>query len=421
MFIAISIFIICYILIASEKINKIVVALTGAVIFILFGFVPQAKAFSVYVDWNVIFLLIGMMIMVGVMKNTGVFEYIAIFLAKKAKGNPKKILIMLFVITAIFSAFLDNVTTVIVIAPISILIAVELGISPVPFIISTALASNIGGTATLIGDPPNLMIGSAADLSFLDFLKTLGVFVLVIVIINSGIVYYCFKKYLKVTNERRARIMEFKENELIRDKNLLIYSIVVFTLFITLLILHDLLQISAATIALFAAVLMLLKARKINVDKFFGTEIDWASILFFIGLFIMVGALEETGFIHYCSSNILTLVHGKIKTASVIFIWTSGIASGFLDNIPFVAAMIPIIKDISHVVGHEQSLPLWWALALGACLGGNATLIGASANIISVGICKKSNYPISFWTFTKYGAFITFINLVLATVFILIM
>ena len=420
MIIAVVIFVISYIFIASEKVNKTVIALTGAVIFLLLGYVPQTLAFSNYVDWNVIFLLIGMMMMIGVMKNTGIFEYIAIFLAKKARGNPRKILILLFFITGIFSAFLDNVTTVIVIAPISILIAVELGISPIPFIISSALASNIGGTATLIGDPPNLMIGSAAELSFLDFIKNLGLFVVLSMIVSGSVIYLFFRKQLVVTNERRARIMEFKEKELIRDKSLLIYSIIVFFVFLVLLVLHDFLEVSASTIALIAGVLMLLRERKLNIEKFLGNEIDWSAIIFFAGLFIMVGALIETGFIYFISTKILTLTHGNIKLASVSIIWTSGVASAFLDNIPFVATMIPIIHNISDVVGAEQAMPLWWALSLGACFGGNGSLIGASANIISAGICKKSNYPISFWTFTKYGALITFINLILSTLFVLI-
>ena len=418
MIFALIIFIICYVLIASEKINKVVVALAGAVLFIFLGYVSQDNAFTNYIDWNVIFLLIGMMIMVGIIKNTGIFEYIAIFLAKKARGNPKKILIMLFLITGVFSAFLDNVTTVIVIAPISILIAVELGISPIPFIITQALASNIGGAATLIGDPPNLMIGSAADLSFLDFLQNLGVFIAFAMIVSSGVVFLFFRKQLKVTNERRARIMEFNEKELIRDKGLLIYSLVVFGIFLGLLVLSELLNIHAATIALVAAVLLLLRAKKLNVEHFLGNEIDWSSILFFVGLFVMVGALEETGLIHFFSQQIMAITKGNMELTAVSVLWTSGVASAFLDNIPFVAAMIPMIKDISHVIGTEQAIPLWWALSLGACLGGNGTLIGASANIISAGICKKSNYPISFWTFTKYGALITLINLLLATVFV---
>lgn len=420
MIIALGIFLTCYFFIATEKINKIVIALTGAVLFMFIGFVPQYKAFAHYIDWNVIFLLVGMMIMVGIIKITGLFEYIAIFLAKKAKGNPKKILLMLFFITGIFSALLDNVTTVVIITPISILIAVELGISPLPFVITQAIASNIGGTATLIGDPPNLMIGSAAGLSFLDFIKNLAIFITFNMLVCAGVVYLFFRKKLVVSNERRARIMEFQEKALITDKSLLIYSISVFIIFLILLILQEPLQLHAATIALSAAVLLMLRAKKVNIDHFINNEIEWSTILFFIGLFIMVGALEEIQLINLFSDKIMALTKGNLQLTAVSLIWTSGIASAFIDNIPFVATMIPMIKDISASVGVQETMPLWWALSLGACFGGNGTLIGASANVISAGICKKSNYPVSFLTFTKYGAVVTIINLIFATGFILL-
>lgn len=418
MILAILIFMGCYFFIATEKINKIIVALGGAVIYLAFGFIPQAKAFSHYIDWNVIFLLIGMMIMVGVIKSTGLFEYVAIYLAKKAKGDPKKILIMLFFITGIFSAFLDNVTTVIIITPISILIAVEMGISPLPFIIAQIIASNIGGTATLIGDPPNLMIGSAAGLSFFNFIENLALFVLFNMIVSSAMMFLLFRKQLVVSNERRARIMEFDEKKLITDKRLLIYSLAIFGVFLTLLFLQEILQLHAATIALVAATALMLKARKMDVDNFISKEVEWGTIIFFIGLFIMVGALEEAGVITLLSSKIMQLTQGDMKSTAMSMVWTAGIASAFIDNIPFVATMIPMIKNIALTAGTEQVMPLWWALSLGACFGGNGTLIGASANVISVGISKRSDFPISFWTFTKYGALVTVVNLTFATFFI---
>jgi Na+/H+ antiporter NhaD/arsenite permease-like protein len=420
MMIALGVFLICYFFIATEKINKIVIALTGAVFFMILGFVPQTKAFAHYIDWNVIFLLIGMMIMVGIIKITGLFEFIAIYLAKKAKGNPKMILLILFFITGIFSALLDNVTTVVILTPISILIAVEMGISPIPFVIAQAIASNIGGTATLIGDPPNLMIGSAAGISFLAFIKNLAIFVSFNMIVSAGIIYLFFRKKLVISNERRARIMEFQEKALITDKKLLIYAICVFVIFLLLLFFQEALHLHAATIALSAAVLLMLRTKKLNIDHFLNNEIEWGTIIFFIGLFIMVGALEETGIIKLFSKGILSLTDGNMKHTAISIVWTSGIASAFIDNIPFVATMIPMIKDIALTIEPQQVFPLWWALSLGACFGGNGTLIGASANLISASICKKSNYPISFMTFTKYGAIITFINLILATVFIII-
>ncbi len=419
MIIAIAIFLGCYFFIATEKINKIVIALTGAVIYIAFGFISQDKAFAHYIDWNVIFLLIGMMIMVGIIKSTGLFEYIAIFLAKQAKGDPKKILLMLFFITGLFSALLDNVTTVVIITPISILIAVEMGISPLPFVITQALASNIGGTATLIGDPPNVMIGSAAGISFMGFIENLALFVGFNMLISALVIFLFFRKQLVVSNERRARIMEFQEKELITDKSLLRYSILVFVMFITLLFLQEALKLHAATIALFAATALMIRARKVNIDHFLNNEIEWGTILFFIGLFIMVGALEEVRVIELMSDKIMEITKGNLKATAVSMVWTAGIASAFIDNIPFVATMIPMIKDIAQTAGTDNVMPLWWALSLGACFGGNGTLIGASANVISAGICKKSNYPISFMTFTKYGAIITVINLIFSTFFIM--
>ena len=420
MILSLSIFIIAYIFIAAEKINKVIVALAGATVFMLCGFVSQPEAFAHHIDWNVIFLLIGMMIMVGVIKNTGIFGYIALFLAKKAKGNPKIILIMLFFFTGLFSAFLDNVTTVVVTVPIAILIAVELGISPIPFVLATAIASNIGGAATLIGDPPNLMIGSAAGLSFMDFIVNQAVIVWINMFVCAAVIYLFFRKQMVVPNERRARIMEFEEKALITDKGLLIYSVIIFVLFIALLTLQEILGLHTTTIALISAVLLLLRARKINIEKFINNEIDWNTILFFLGLFVMVGALEETGVISFFSSRLLSFTMSNLKLAAVSIIWAAGVASAFLDNIPFVAAMIPMLNDVAATIGTEQARPLWWSFALGACLGGNGTLIGATANIIAVGICKKSNYAISFWTFTKYGAVITLISLFLSTIYVLI-
>jgi len=273
MILSLSIFIIAYIFIAAEKINKVIVALAGATVFMLCGFVSQPEAFAHHIDWNVIFLLIGMMIMVGVIKNTGIFGYIALFLAKKAKGNPKIILIMLFFFTGLFSAFLDNVTTVVVTVPIAILIAVELGISPIPFVLATAIASNIGGAATLIGDPPNLMIGSAAGLSFMDFIVNQAVIVWINMFVCAAVIYLFFRKQMVVPNERRARIMEFEEKALITDKGLLIYSVIIFVLFIALLTLQEILGLHTTTIALISAVLLLLRARKINIEKFINNEI----------------------------------------------------------------------------------------------------------------------------------------------------
>jgi Na+/H+ antiporter NhaD/arsenite permease-like protein len=419
MFISLAIFLVCCVFIAYEKVNKIVVALVGAIIFILIGYVDIIEAFSEFIDWNVIFLLIGIMLMVGVLKKTGIFEYLAIYLSKKAKGNPKYIIIFLFFVTGILSAFVDNVTTMVIITPITILIAVELGISPLPFIITQLIGSSIAGTATLIGDPPNLLVGSAAGFSFMDFLNNLGLFVLLNMVICGAVLYLFFRKDLVVSNERRARIMEFREKELIHDKGLLIHTGIVLFIFILLFVFQEQLGLAASTIALIAAILSIIKVKKNELEHFVSQEVEWGSILFFVGLFTMVGALQTTGFISFMSRELLALSNDNIQVASVILIWTSGLASSFVDNVPFVAATIPMIHEIADKIGPQAVTPLWWSLVLGASFGGNGTLIASYSNLITADIARRSNYPISFWTFSKYGIIITLINLVLSSAFII--
>ncbi len=416
---ALSIFVLCFLLFTNSKLSSVLIALCGGFSMIVFHIVSQEKAFAEYVDWNVIFLLIGMMLMIGVIKTTGLFEYIALRTAKIAKGEPVRILIMLFFTTAILSAFLDNVTTVIIITPISILIAVELGLSPIPFVVSQAIASNIGGTATLIGDPPNLMIGSAAHLSFLDFVYNLTPVIVIEIIVSALLFYVFFKKKLVVQNWRKAKILEFDEKQQITDKSLMIFSIVTLVLFIVFLFFQDYFKIHAATVAIACALILMLRNRKkIQTEEFFRNEIEWDSIFFFIGLFVLVGGIDNIGIIGKISNWLIGVTNGNLRTTSVVFVWGFGIASAIINNIPFVATMIPLLNKMSVTLGAQNVMPLWWSLALGACLGGNGTLIGASANIISAGISKKSGYPISFWTFTKYGMVITFINLAISSVYV---
>ncbi len=420
MIIALVIFLIAYVMIALETYHKFVVSIVGAVCFLVLGYISQDNAFSHYIDWNVIFLLIGMMIMMGIIKDTGMFQYVAIKLAKMAKGNPVRILVALFFATGIISAFLDNVTTIIIMTPISILISVELGISPLPFVISQILASNIGGTATLIGDPPNLMIGSAAKLSFVDFLKNLSLVIIINMVVTASILWLFFKKKLVVSNNRKARILEFDEKQAINDKGDLIIGLIVIALFLGLFFFHHHTHLMPATIALVSAGILMLKAKHLKMEEFLATEIEWGTILFFIGLFIMVGALEEQGVIKYFSEIIIRLTDGSPRLTSMGILWTSGIASAIIDNIPFVATMIPLIENMGHVIGPVAVKPLWWSLSLGACLGGNGTMIGASANLIAISICNKSGYKISFMTFTKFGALITVLNLFIASIYLLI-
>ncbi len=414
--IGLSIFIIIYLIMSFEIFNKTITVLLGGTIFIILGYIHQEKAFM-GIDWNVIFLLISMMIIVGITKNTGLFQYIAIKAAKFAKGEPVFILILLCLITAVFSAFLDNVTTVLILTPVCILIAVELGISPIPFVISIAIASNIGGTATLIGDPPNIMIGSAAKLNFNDFLKNLTPVILIILVVYCIMIYFIFRKKLKVTVEKKARIMDFDESKALENIPLLIKSIIVLSLVIIGFLFHSIIHLEPATISLFGASLLMILAGKEDVNKFFH-EVEWETIFFFIGLFVLVGGLVELGIIKKLAEFLLKATNGDIKITSIAMIWFSGIFSAFVDNIPYVATMIPLIQDIGEKLGKDAILPLWWSLSLGACLGGNGTLIGASANVVSAGLSGKSGYKISFIEFTKYGALITFISLIISTVYI---
>jgi len=416
MWIGIGLFFLIYVIISTELVNKTIIALVGGTLFIFLRIISTEKAFQV-IDWNVIFLLISMMIIVGITKRTGIFQYVAIKAAKLAKGNPMAIMILMSFITAFFSAFLDNVTTVMIITPVTILIAVELGISPVPFIIVEAIASNIGGTATLIGDPPNIMIGSAANLDFNSFLVNLTPVVLILMVVLSGVYYLLFAKSMHVSNERKAKIMEFDETKSIEDKPLLIKCLVIMSLVIIGFFFHGLLKVEASAIALFGASILMMISGTEEVEEFFH-EIEWPTIFFFIGLFILVGGLVELGIMSKLSAYILDLTKGNIKLTALSLLWVSGVLSAFIDNIPYVATMIPLIQDMSRTLGAQTVQPLWWALSLGACFGGNGTLIGASANVVAVGLAKKSGYKITFMDFTKYGALIAVISLVVSTAYI---
>ncbi|TFG82707.1 MAG: hypothetical protein E4H20_07100 [Spirochaetales bacterium] len=415
---AVIIFGAVYLAITTDLVNKTAAAILGGMLMIIFGIVSQTKAFS-YVDWGVIFLLIGMMVITGITKRTGLFQYLAIKVAKLARGEPMAIMILLSLVTAITSAFLDNVTTVLIIVPITFLIAVELGVNPTPFVIALAIASNIGGTATLIGDPPNIMIGSASGFSFMDFLLNLSPVVIVILIAFSGFITLVFRKKLKVSNERKARIMDFDESKAITDKVLLWKSLLVLGLVIVAFLLHGALGLEPATVALSGAALLLIISGYKEVETIFA-EIEWTTVLFFLGLFMIVGALVDIGVMGLLSKSLLSATSGHLRVTTFAILWGSGILSAFVDNIPFVATMIPLIKDMSQSLGASAVEPLWWALSLGACLGGNGTLIGASANVISAGISAKNGHPISFMQFFKYGSIFMIISLIISSVYLLI-
>ncbi|MDR3171299.1 MAG: ArsB/NhaD family transporter [Treponema sp.] len=416
--IAVVMFLGIFIIISTEKINKTIIAILGGGLFVGLGIIDQEAAFKV-IDWNVIFLLVSMMVIINITKTTGLFQFVAIKAAKAVQGNPLKILILLSLLTAVFSAFLDNVTTVLILSPVTILIAVELGISPAPFIICMAIASNIGGTATLIGDPPNIMVGSAANLDFMDFLVGLGPIILIILCFFTGIIIVLFRKQMVVSNERKARIMDFDESKSLENKPLLIKCILVLILVIIGFLVHGSLNMEASTIAMLGAVLLLLLSGKHEIDEFF-RDIEWGTIFFFIGLFMLVGGLVELGLIKRCADFLMHLTGGNLRVTAVLLIWVSGAFSALVDNIPYMATMIPMVQDIATAVGAEAAVPLWWSLSLGACLGGNATLVGASANVVSASISTKNGYPISFMDFTKYGILITLVNLTLSTGYVLV-
>jgi Na+/H+ antiporter NhaD/arsenite permease-like protein len=417
MFIALGIFFVAYLMIMTEWINKMSAALLGGFLVIIFGIVEQHKAFAA-VDWNVIFLLIGMMMVMGVLKETGIFQYIAIKTAKLAKAKPLRIMLFMFAVTATVSAVLDNVTTVMILVPIALLIAGELKITPIPFIITMAIASNIGGTATMIGDPPNILIGSATDYVFMDFIYNLTPVVILVTLSSLGITYLLYRKGMKVTNENKARLMEYKEDNLISNRKLLHRALVVVVLMLAGFVFQDKLHLEVAAIAMVAGLTLLILNNRKRVDQVLVHDIDWATIFFFIGLFMIVESLIETGFIDIVSRQILVVSGDNLRTTSIIILWFSGIFSAIIDNVPFVTTMIPLIKDIGTHFPREAMHPVWWSLALGACFGGNGTLIGASANIVSVGIAHRNGYIIKFMDFTKIGLIYTLNSLFISTLYI---
>ncbi|MTV49564.1 hypothetical protein GJ688_11310 [Heliobacillus mobilis] len=412
--VAVAIFLLTYAFIISEKIHRMVVAMLGAVVFLLLGIMSQEDAIHA-IDFNTLGLLIGMMIIVGITRRTGVFEFIAVKAAKVAKGDPLRILVLLSLITAFASAFLDNVTTVLLVVPVTFSIAQEMDVNPMPFLISEILASNIGGTATLIGDPPNIMIGSATGLSFNDFILNLTLPIVIILIVTVMILRRLYRDDLVADEERKARVMAFDEREQIKDWALLKKSLLVLALTILGFILHGLLNLESATIALAGAILLLAITREEPEDILL--HVEWPTIFFFVGLFVLVGGLEHLGVIRWIAQEGLKLTGGLLGPTAMFVLWISAIASAFVDNIPFVATMIPMIKAMGEMSGMDLN-PLWWSLALGACLGGNGTLIGASANVIVAGLAEKNGFPISFMGFMKVAFPLMLVSIVISTIYV---
>ena len=400
---ALLVFVAAYVLIATEKVPRMQVALFGAALMVIIGATDDHGVFfseESGIDWNVIFLLLGMIIIVGILRQTGLFEYLAIGAAKRARGRPFVIMVMLVLITAALSALLDNVTTVLLVAPVTLLICSRLGISAVPYLIAEVMASNIGGTATLIGDPPNIIIASRAGLTFNDFIINLAPIIVILLIVFIGLCWLMFRRQFAYDSERVDRIMALNEREAIRDVPLLIKSLVVIGLVLAGFVLHSVIGLEPALVALLGAGLLMLIAR-VEARKVFA-DVEWETLLFFAGLFIMVGALVNLGIIDAIGEAAVDAIGDNYFGAAAGLLFGSAISSGIVDNIPFVATMAPLVDDLVKA-GGPAAEPLWWALALGADLGGNATAVGASANVVVIGIAARNGLPISFWTFTKYG------------------
>jgi len=415
------ILIIAYIFIAWEKIPKVVIALLGGSLTLFLGLLATDKTsdnlaeyFISFIDFNVIFLLVSMMIIVHIASKSGMFTWLANEILKKTKGHPIAILASLAIFTAVASAFLDNVTTVILVMPITFAACKLLEINPTPFLITEIFCSNIGGTATLIGDPPNIIIGSAANFSFMDFIRELTFVVLVIMFIIIALMVFIYRKDLKASEEKMQLVSQIDNSKTIHNKSLAIRSGLILALVILGFVTHDITHIPTFLSAMIGASILLIfeKPAKVLV------EVEWNTIFFFVGLFIIIGGLEHAGGIALMAQWILDITHGSQALASMIILWASGILSGIIDNIPYTATMAPMIATIEKTMGHAYVHPLWWSLALGACLGGNMTIIGAAANVIVSENAAKAGHPISFMKFLKYGIIVTVISLSVSTVYI---
>jgi Na+/H+ antiporter NhaD/arsenite permease-like protein len=417
---AIGLFLLVLAFIAFELAHRTVLALLGAAVLVAFGVVGQEQAAAEFIDWNTIGLLAGMMVIVAILERTGVFEYLAIKSAQWGRARPGRILILLALVTAFLSAFLDNVTTVILMVPVTFLIADALDSSPVPFLLTQVMASNIGGASTLIGDPPNILIGSAAGLTFADFVVHMTPIVLVSLPVALGILYLMFRKDLGGGEDAEAVIANMDAAGSIRDGVLLRRSLIILGLVIVAFFLHGALHLEAATIALFGAAALMLYSG-VNVEEVL-RDVEWPTLLFFVGLFVLVGGLEVTGFVGSIAEALTGVGGGGSVTTAIVVIWGSGLASGIVDNIPFTATMIPVIQDLAEAenLSEAQVEPLWWSLALGADFGGNLTLIGASANVVVAGMSERAGQRISFLKFMLYGIPVTLASLAVATVYVVV-
>ena len=420
-----AILLIAYIFIASEKIQKSVVALVGASLTMLLGLLPfhgkidaqtgnYIRSIFDYIEFEVIFLLIGMMIIVHIASRSGVFKWMAIQILKATKGHPKLVLFALAAFTAVASAFLDNVTTVVLIMPVTFVIAREFECDPIPFLITEVLASNIGGTATLIGDPPNIIIGAKAGLSFMDFVNELTGIIALIFAVCVGLLIYMFRKSLKASKEKMEHIANLDNTKTITDKKLMIRSMITLVLVILGFVTHDITHIPAYVFAVAGASFLLLFEKPKEIYK----DVEWLTIFFFVGLFIIIGGFEANGGIGFLADKLIELTQGSLTAATMFILWGSGILSGIIDNIPYTATMSPMLVEIQKTMGADYTTPLWWCLSLGACLGGNMTMIGAAANVIVSESAAKEGHPMFFLRFMKYGVIVVAISLIISSLYI---
>ncbi|WP_350279468.1 ArsB/NhaD family transporter [Kribbella sp. HUAS MG21] len=414
--IAIAVFVVAYVLIATEWTHKLLATLGGAAVLLALGVTDSEHAFyspETGIDWDVVFLLFGMMVIVGVLRRTGVFEYVAIWAAKRAKGSPLRVMILLTLITATASAFLDNVTTVLLIAPVTLLVCDRLGIDPIPFLIAEVMASNIGGAATLIGDPPNIIIASRSGLTFNDFLLHMAPLVAIELVVFTLVLPRLFKGSFGVDPARVDDVMRLNEREAIEDRGLLIKCGVVLLLVFTGFVGHAAFHVEPSVVALLGAGLLVLISKVPTRD--YMSSVEWQTLLFFAGLFVMVGALVKTGVIADLAGWVGSVTGGHTLLAAMLILFVSALLSGVIDNIPYVATMSPVVADLTRGIAHPgQADALWWALAIGADFGGNATAIGASANVVVIGLALRAGHPISFWAFTRKGVVMTAITILVA-------
>ena len=416
------IFLVCYAFIISEKINRSIIALCGALLMTILGIVDLHTAYTEHIHWATIFLLLGMMILVGITNRSGIFQFIAIKTAQSANGDPLKILIRLALLTAVGSAFIDNVTMVLLITPITIAIANTLHINPTPFLITEILICNIGGAATLVGDPPNIMIGAAAGISFNRFLVHITPIIVVLIFVTLAYLKFCFAKHLHVDKQHQLKLMEANPKDYIRDSALAKKSLFVFALTLLGFLTHQYLHLEPAVVALSGGTLLMLIGTKESDLEEVLHSVEWITIFFFAGLFVLVGGLVEVGIIQKLAAWMIEITGGNISLTSFIMLWGAGIASAFVDNIPLVATMIPLVQNMGTqlALAPVELSTLWWSLALGACLGGNGTLIASSANLVVASIAAREGIPISFIDFLKVSIPVTLITLTLATFYVYI-